>query len=506
MTLTTTVDRSGPYTGNGVTTVFAYGFKITAESQLIVYDVTVQGGEVAMSTSLYTVSGVGNASGGNVTFAVAPVADLILQPRREVPLDQTTDYQDEAIVRPVQIETDLDKFMMAIQQVQGQLGLPFPPSRALSYLFFDENGDLVTTGTAPNGQYLGAFTTAGEPTTKATGAALGVGDWYFNTTTSLIRVWTGAAFSNALETGSAIDITGMTAETVMAAADVLPFYDDDAAANRKVTVPNLYRAINILTALAAAPAVGDKIGIYDLSATAGKSVTIQNLLNALTNMAALTAPALADTIALYDDSASATVKITPDNLLKVINLLTVDSSPDLAADYVPVYDASAGSVKRVLLNKIGVGSFGTALLHVREEQTSGTDAGTFTSGSPVKRTLNTVKTNEISGASVTASVITLPIGTYWMEADAPAHEVQGHVAWLQNTSDAAIELVGKGMSVANNVQSNSTVRGRFTIAAPKTFELQHQAASTKATDGLGEAIGIAGVLEVYSEVMIWKVG
>jgi len=62
------------------------------------------------------------------------------------------------------------------------------------------------------------------------------------------------------------------------------------------------------------------------------------------------------------------------------------------------------------------------LLHVIEEQAAGTNGhndGNFVSGAYRTRVLNKVLTNEISGASVASNQITLPAGTYFIEAQSP---------------------------------------------------------------------------------------
>lgn len=148
---------------------------------------------------------------------------------------------------------------------------------------------------------------------------------------------------------------------------------------------------------------------------------------------------------------------------------------------------------------------GNPLLHVREEQTSGTNGGTFTSGAWRTRTLNTSKTNEISGASLGSNQITLPAGTYWIEASAPGFVVVFHKAKLYNITDSADVIIGTNCQTGagDSVLTRSLVRGRFTIAAQKVFELQHRCSSTLATTGFGQANSFS-VVEVYSEVMIWK--
>lgn len=153
--------------------------------------------------------------------------------------------------------------------------------------------------------------------------------------------------------------------------------------------------------------------------------------------------------------------------------------------------------------------FGQALLYVREEQTSGTAGGTFTSGSWQTRTLNTSVTNEISGASLGSNQITLPAGTYFIWARAPGRggDSHAHKAKLRNVTDNSDTLIGSnaGYSGVNvSTQTDSIVLGRFTIAAEKDFELQHRTSVTTATSGLGLATSF-GVNEVYTEVMIWRI-
>jgi hypothetical protein len=153
------------------------------------------------------------------------------------------------------------------------------------------------------------------------------------------------------------------------------------------------------------------------------------------------------------------------------------------------------------------GKFESALLHVRDEKSANTGGGTFTSGAFQTRTLNTSVTNEISGASLSSNQITLPSGTYYIEASAPAFAVTRHKAKLRNTTDSSDTLIGTSEITYNldsTVSTCSFVTGRFTIAAQKTFELQHRCENTKATDGFGIENNFS-VVEVFADVQIWKV-
>jgi len=150
-------------------------------------------------------------------------------------------------------------------------------------------------------------------------------------------------------------------------------------------------------------------------------------------------------------------------------------------------------------------TFGSALLHVRDEKSNTTAGGTFTSGSFQTRTLNTVMTNEISGASLTSNQIILPTGTYYINAFAPAYATENHKIKLRNITDSSDVLIGScEYAWSSGVHTNSRVTGRFTIASQKTFEIQHRCNQTTSGNGLGAPTSYS-VVEVYADVQIWKV-
>jgi hypothetical protein len=148
-------------------------------------------------------------------------------------------------------------------------------------------------------------------------------------------------------------------------------------------------------------------------------------------------------------------------------------------------------------------------LHIQDQKSSGTDGGTFTSGAWRTRDLNTVVTNEITSASLSSNQITLPAGTYFIIAHAPAFGSLHHKAKLRNVTDSTDTLFGicQGGSSGDGLNfftSISVVEGRFTIAGTKVFELQHRSTATGSSSGFGKAVSF-GDIEVYSNVLIWKV-
>ena len=140
-----------------------------------------------------------------------------------------------------------------------------------------------------------------------------------------------------------------------------------------------------------------------------------------------------------------------------------------------------------------------------ETQASGTSGGTFTSGSYVKRVLNTTVVNTITGCSIASSVITLPAGTYSVTATAPGLGVDGHKAKLRNTTASTDIQIGTNERTlaASSVITHSTVLASFTLSVSSTIELQHRCQTTKASDGFGLALSFSDS-EIYSQIIIEK--
>jgi hypothetical protein len=154
-------------------------------------------------------------------------------------------------------------------------------------------------------------------------------------------------------------------------------------------------------------------------------------------------------------------------------------------------------------NLTGTGnSFGAQLLHVQDQKTQGTNGGGNTAGSYVDRVLNTVVTNEISSASLTNNKISLPAGTYYIDASSPMHgSVTAHRSALYNHTSATYLIYGTNEYAFTT--SRSFVVGRFTLAGTSEVGIRYYAAAEQGgTNGLGNAIG-AGV-EIYTDVKIWK--
>ena len=178
MTVSTTNTRNS-YSGNGSTTVFAYTFKIFDDDDITVIVRTDSTGveTTKTKTTHYTVSGVGSASGGNITFGSAPASGETVVLLRTTARTQLTDYTPNDPFPAATHEDALDKLTLIAQELQEEVGRSLKLSqtntiataqftvgataRANKILGFDTNGDLAIF------QEIGTFKGTDATTTTA---------------------------------------------------------------------------------------------------------------------------------------------------------------------------------------------------------------------------------------------------------------------------------------------------------------------------------------------------
>ena len=142
-----------------------------------------------------------------------------------------------------------------------------------------------------------------------------------------------------------------------------------------------------------------------------------------------------------------------------------------------------------------------------ETQAGTTNGGTVVAATFTKRTLNTTIVNEITGCSIASSVITLPAGTYLVNASSPYYRIDAAIIRLRNTTDSTNAIVGTSEYVLTSVfaQVKCFLQGQFTITASKNFEVQYWAETNSgSTGGLGVSNN-AGIGQVYTSIQIQKV-
>jgi len=180
MTVSTTTLKAS-YSGNGSTTAFAYTWKVFASTELKVYIRSSAGVETLKAegtgSANYAVSGVGETSGGNVTFVTAPASGETVVILRDTALTQGTDYQPADPFPAQDHEDALDKLTHIAQELDEELARAFtypktysggaskemPEPVANAYLVWNAAGDALSTSTTAATQYLGSDGSAAAP-------------------------------------------------------------------------------------------------------------------------------------------------------------------------------------------------------------------------------------------------------------------------------------------------------------------------------------------------------
>lgn len=152
-------------------------------------------------------------------------------------------------------------------------------------------------------------------------------------------------------------------------------------------------------------------------------------------------------------------------------------------------------------------SLALPFLIAREENTG--DGGTCNAGAWRTRTLNTLSTNTISGASLSSNQVTLGPGSYYAQFAAPSWQTDRHQAKLVSTSGASVSIAGipsYSESAANaGDQTLSIGSGVFVVpdSSSTVLEVQHRCENTASTIGFGTDAGF-DITNVYSTLEIWQ--
>ena len=177
MTVSSTTTKVS-YSGDNSTAVFAYTFKIFDDDDIkVILRTDATGSEVVQTkTTHYSVSGVGEAGGGNITFVSPPASGITVVLIRETAQTQTTDYTPNDPFPASSHENALDKITLIVQDQQEEINRALKLSRtntmtstefevgattrANKILAFDDSGELAVT------QEIGTF--QGSDTTTTT--------------------------------------------------------------------------------------------------------------------------------------------------------------------------------------------------------------------------------------------------------------------------------------------------------------------------------------------------
>ena len=144
---------------------------------------------------------------------------------------------------------------------------------------------------------------------------------------------------------------------------------------------------------------------------------------------------------------------------------------------------------------------------IEDQKAANTAGGEFTSGSWQTHVLNT-EVSDVDGiVTLATNQMSLTAGTYRATFTAFGCQVNGFRYRLRDvTNNATLGTSDSQFGPSGSSGPNAPATGvaSFTLAGTAAVELQGWAASTKATDGYGQAANIDSLAEVYARVVVEK--
>lgn len=111
-------NRRARHLGNGVTDTFPYAFRVFAGADLEVTLTDTDGNETVQVLGVdYTVTGAGDANGGNVVMATPPANGEVLTIVRDMEFLQETAYPAQGGYQASVVEGNFDRLVMLLQQL-----------------------------------------------------------------------------------------------------------------------------------------------------------------------------------------------------------------------------------------------------------------------------------------------------------------------------------------------------------------------------------------------------
>jgi len=154
------------YTATSGQTVFVYDFVIFTEADLVV----IQEGTTLTYLTDYTITGVGNGTGGTVTLLVGTTVGDTVTIYRDTTIARSSQYNPDGRFDAAPLERDFDKITTILQELKRDSNrtvklaaddpldsLTLPTDRENKFLSFDANGSpIATVGSTSVGTPFGA--------------------------------------------------------------------------------------------------------------------------------------------------------------------------------------------------------------------------------------------------------------------------------------------------------------------------------------------------------------
>lgn len=194
----------------------------------------------------------------------------------------------------------------------------------------------------------------------------------------------------------------------------------------------------------------------------------------------------------YGNSGTGVVTIDPDSAETINGLSTLTLNPG----EVILLQADGSNLNAIFLKR----DLGPHVI-AQDQKAAGTAGGSASASAWTTRTLNTLSVNLV-GASLATNAVTLPAGTWCLQARAPFSATGGTQIRIRNTTDSTTAVAG-GSHLFDSISVQAgdiTAVGRVTIASTKAFTVEYYALSAGT---LGSAPA-SGEVATYTELRATK--
>jgi len=402
VTVSSTTNKQS-YNGNGSQSVFAYTFKIFADTDIKVY----VGTALKTLSTHYTLSGVGSSGGGNVTFTAGnlPAAGTgnvtIL---RSLALTQGVDLINYGKFDAEVVEAQYDKLVMMVQQLQEQADRTIRFSTTVS----DAGGVEITDTISERSGKVLAYDANGDLS-----VANELGDWQGNwstTTTYAVRDLVLDAATNNVYTC----LAGHTAGTL----------STDVSSSKWALVINASAVANSASAAASSASTA--------TTQAGTATTQAGIATTKASEASASASTATTKASTATTQASTATTKASEASTSASNAATSETNAGSSASSASTSAGTATTQAGISTTKAGEASTSESTATTKAGEAS-TSASTATTQAGTATTQAGIATTKASEASSSASTATTQAST----ATTKASEASGSATNAANSAASA---------------------------------------------------------------------
>lgn len=187
--------------------------------------------------------------------------------------------------------------------------------------------------------------------------------------------------------------------------------------------------------------------------------------------------------------------------IQYINFSSGNNPGDFTADLFfnqALSSADHTALSNLIINYVYV-SYANIMASISDTRSTGTNGGTFTSGSWITRQLNTIDGSQ-NFCTLNNNQFTLIPGIYHLEIGACACGVQNHQFRVWDVTDNILVAVStNGYTTGSN--DFLTISMSVNLSSVTTYEIQHQCVHTLVDYGFGRSVGF-GLPEKYCYITI----